>query len=405
MKKLIFTLALLAGSMFTFADTTVPSDNVISVEPFSVKQGKTATFEILLTNTATNLAGWQIYFNVPNGFTLKDAACAERTKDVDGKDYTVDIAEAGANRYMATGYHNPQNENTVIPGTSGAIMTLTLTCQQDVELGDYTITFDNTKMGNLESVDQDCPDGSFTVTVVENALDLYDDAETLPAASTETKVIIHRAFEGGKWNSFVAPFDISAEQYEAAFGDDVQIAKLTDHNMDDAEHEIGIIFTTVTSTAANTPVIIKPSSNLTEVTFTGSIDIVVEDAEVYTPGSKKLRSYMYGTYVPKVIKGDAEEEEFPLYLKNNKLWYAPAAGVTIKGYRAYLVMNENPTAYTDQYGVKMYIDEDLTAINGIDEDRTNGKVYTVDGKYVGKDVNFNRMQKGVYIVNGKKVIK
>ena len=75
----------------------------------------------------------------------------------------------------------------------------------------------------------------------------------------------------------------------------------------------------------------------------------------------------------------------------------------MKGYRGYIVVCDNPTAYTNQYEVKMYIDEDLTAINGVEVDRTNGKVYTVDGKYVGKDVN--RMQKGVYIVNGKKVIK
>lgn len=35
----------------------------------------------------------------------------------------------------------------------------------------------------------------------------------------------------------------------------------------------------------------------------------------------------------------------------------------------------------------------------------NGKVYTVAGQYVGEGEDMNRLPKGVYIVNGKKIIK
>ena len=407
MKKVFFTLALLVFTLASYAQVTIPSDNVISVENFDVKQGKSATFEVLLENpTATDLTAWQVYFTVPEGFELSAPEKAGRTKD-GPFNISCTATVSNPNRYSVAGYSNPKTD---ITGTSGVIMTLTLKAPATVAVGStHDIIIDGAKVSNRGNESLDCADGSFTVKVVEDALDLYDDAEALPAASTESKVTIHRAFEGGKWNSFVAPFAISADQYKAAFGDDVQIAIFSDQNIDDSDNEIGIYFTTVTETDANQPVIIKPSADLTSVSFEGTIEVEADAEAAVQVGKKQgkndYRSYMYANYLTKNIAADYDGEyTFPLYLKNNKLWYAPAEGVTIKGYRAYIVMCLNPTMYTDDvYGVKMYIDEDLTAINGVEVDRTNGKVYTVDGKYVGKDVN--RMQKGVYIVNGKKVIK
>lgn len=77
MKKVFFTLALLVFTLATYAQPTVPSTNEISVENFSIKQGKAATFDILLSNPDnTDLTVWQIYFDVPEGFTLGGAAVA-----------------------------------------------------------------------------------------------------------------------------------------------------------------------------------------------------------------------------------------------------------------------------------------------------------------------------------------
>lgn len=50
--------------------------------------------------------------------------------------------------------------------------------------------------------------------------------------------------------------------------------------------------------------------------------------------------------------------------------------------------------------------EDVTGINSITVDGNagaDGRIYSLDGRYMGKD--FNSLQKGVYIVNGKKIIK
>lgn len=45
----------------------------------------------------------------------------------------------------------------------------------------------------------------------------------------------------------------------------------------------------------------------------------------------------------------------------------------------------------------------ITSVVSVDEIKADGKIYTLDGKYVGK--NINSLANGVYVVNGKKIVK
>ena len=57
----------------------------------------------------------------------------------------------------------------------------------------------------------------------------------------------------------------------------------------------------------------------------------------------------------------------------------------------------------DENGV-ISLNKDLTGIHDIKTTTdTNGKIYTIDGRYVGYD--FNRLGKGIYVTDGKKVVK
>lgn len=49
-------------------------------------------------------------------------------------------------------------------------------------------------------------------------------------------------------------------------------------------------------------------------------------------------------------------------------------------------------------------DSEVTGINGIVDNAapTTNAIYTIDGRYVGTDVNV--LERGIYIINGKKVI-
>ena len=72
-------------------------------------------------------------------------------------------------------------------------------------------------------------------------------------------------------------------------------------------------------------------------------------------------------------------------------------GTTMKGLRAYFVFPVNAAA-------KLNFDGETTGINNIETNAAvNGKVYNLNGQYVGNSLN--GLKKGIYVVNGKKVIK
>jgi hypothetical protein len=410
MKKLFFTLALLAGSMATYAQATEPSGCTMSVASFDIKPGKSATFDINLESSARNdINTFQVYVNIPDGWALTNPTATTRTSG-----YTVDnpADHGSATRFYVYGYHG---QGQVITGTDGGIITLTLEAPASVNVGEkYTITCDGAMLSN-GGAELDVEDFSFEVTVVEDKLDLYDDAVADPAESDATEnVILHRNLTANIWNSFVVPFDMNATQIEEAFGEGAIVAELTAWTCDNYTAfdctEITLGFSTVNAITANSPVIVKPTK---AATYAEGISITAVDgihpaaasktASTTVGTGRNAKTYSIsatGTYVPTVLGGSGEEFFNQLYLKSNKFYFADQE-TTMKGYRAYIEMGSYnlPSIWE----VKMVFDEELTAINGIDVDRTNSKVYTVDGKYVGKDVN--RMQKGVYIVNGKKVIK
>ena len=118
---------------------------------------------------------------------------------------------------------------------------------------------------------------------------------------------------------------------------------------------------------------------------------------VTTPIEKGNDEYKFvGTYSPKKIT----EGEF------GTIWGVTAEGklakinanTTMKGLRAYFVFPTNTAA------AKLNFDGETTGINNIETEATvNGKVYNLNGQYVGNSLN--GLKKGIYVVNGKKVIK
>ena len=72
----------------------------------------------------------------------------------------------------------------------------------------------------------------------------------------------------------------------------------------------------------------------------------------------------------------------------------------MKGFRAYFNVPSNTSAAA----LNINIDGETTGINNIETETTvNGKVYNLNGQYVGNSLN--GLKKGIYVVNGKKVIK
>jgi len=80
-------------------------------------------------------------------------------------------------------------------------------------------------------------------------------------------VVLGRTLQGGQWNSFSAPFDISADMVTSVFKSGVVVKELTGSSYTNGALQLD--FSTVTSIAAGKAYLIKPLDNVAEPRFDG----------------------------------------------------------------------------------------------------------------------------------------
>lgn len=219
------------------------------------------------------------------------------------------------------------------------------------------------------------------ITLDENAVDTDTKIEKNNGKTQD--VTLTRTLVANKWNTFCVPFDteFAGTALEGATVKAVGTIEGNVINLVDAD-----------KIEAGVPYLVMPTTgNIENPTFKGVT------ISVTTPVEKGNDEYKFvGTYSPKKITKD----EF------GKIWGVTAQGklakinadTTMKGLRAYFVFPTNTTA------AKLNFDGETTGINNIETNATvNGKVYNLNGQYVGNSLN--GLKKGIYVVNGKKVIK
>ena len=222
---------------------------------------------------------------------------------------------------------------------------------------------------------------SAPITLEEDATDTEskikkNNGKTLDVALTRTLV-------ANKWNTFCVPFET-----------ELAGTALEDATVKAVGEVVGNVINLVDATKieAGVPYLVMPTTeNIVNPTFKGVT------ISVTTPVGKGNDEYKFvGTYSPKPITKD----EF------GTIWGVTAEGklakinadTTMKGLRAYFVFPTNTPA------AKLNFDGETTGINNIETNATvNGKVYNLNGQYVGNSLN--GLKKGIYVVNGKKVIK
>ena len=135
------------------------------------------------------------------------------------------------------------------------------------------------------------------------------------------------------------------------------------------------IFTGVTINAAAPAAVVASNTGLNDVTFLGTYDPVsynVVDKSVYFLGTQ------------------------------NKLYYPDGTAPTnIKAFRAYFQINLGEAGGVKSLVMNFGEDDDATGIKTIDngQQTTDGAIYNLAGQ------RLNKMQKGINIINGKKVLK
>lgn len=230
-----------------------------------------------------------------------------------------------------------------------------------------------------------------TIKLVASTLSLNEtttaeDAKTLLEANQNktVNVTINRTLVANKWNTLCLPFDVTAEQIKNILKAEGMVREYKDQTAD------CINFQAAETMTAGVPYLIKPTEEVKGLTFEGVKITAIEGKTKGGIGSENLA--ITG------ILGARKLESFELFLNAAGKFVAPAKGKeTMKGFRAYFISLLGA-------GAKINIDGETTGINSIETEATvNGKVYNLNGQYVGNSLN--GLKKGIYVVNGKKVIK
>ncbi len=284
------------------------------------------------------------------------------------------------------------------------LLTVSFSVGSDVAFGEYDVTLTNLWFGYGTSSKDYLEDVTFKVKVVERHTVVLDENSTVaPTEATGVNVRVVRTINASTWSTICLPFDMSEEQVKAAFGDDVELADFTEWSSeeDDEGNIVGIEigFAEIAEIEANHPCLIKVSSPIEEFTLDG-IDIVVDEEPMVQVGKKKAeRGYLMGTYV-----ANTTVPEYNLFLNNNLFWYSTGL-TTMKAFRAYFELADVLTEVEEANAkVRLVVgDDEASALNTISVGNVeaDGIWYTMDGrKLSGKPT-----EKGIYIVNGKKVMK
>ena len=230
-----------------------------------------------------------------------------------------------------------------------------------------------------------------TITVV-GAIFLNENGDNIVKTAENVNVTLKRTFfHDNAWNTLCLPFDVDANKVATAFAG-AEIREI-DPNKCTANT---IQFVPATEIKAGVPYIIKWNENVAEAkpfekTFEG-VTLIAE------PKPVKVNNDITFTGFYNKTTADKLGESVAAIGAENKLFKVTSG--EMKGFRAAFVLNSNaqPSA------IKLEIDGTATGIEDlvIDGVKANGRVYNLNGQYVGNSLN--GLQPGLYIQNGKKIV-
>lgn len=217
-----------------------------------------------------------------------------------------------------------------------------------------------------------------------------DNAETISGNADKTvNVKLTRTLKADVWNTFCVPFDVTVAGSPLEGATIKQIASVEEKtdgaviNFEDAHATLvaGKAYLVRTTTAIENP------------TFNG---VTVKNVD-HTNCSGNENYQLIGINSP--LKIDALLYGKVFGINNQDKLAKVMKDTSIKGMRAYFLLANSATA------AKLNFGGELTGIDAVDNGEAvmTGKVYNLNGQYVGNSLE--GLKKGVYVVNGKKVLK
>ena len=215
-------------------------------------------------------------------------------------------------------------------------------------------------------------------TVYQLNLSEENTVYNVPANVTATNISVARNIPADQWIGLCLPFD-----YDIPDGWDVR--EMT--GVSGSGENASMKFSTASTIEAGKPYIVNPEATVTTITATGKA--IAESATDVTFGGITMKGR---------LKKDAITTGDFYINTSSQLKKLTATSATLKGFRAYFTVNGGSSVKALSFD----FDDDATGISQMEDGRSkmeDGAIYNVAGQ------RLNKMQKGINIINGKKILK
>mgnify|MGYP007101912136 CR=1 FL=1 len=403
MKTNLLALAMLLVTAGAMAEELKVADVVLP-------QNTTAEIQFELVNPNVVFDAFSFSVTLPDGVVPEMETGTDDTPSfiagdrfVDGSGISSNLVDGNIIKFARLTDGKP------IQGTSGVLFSAVVKVDGELEVGtQLTATVSEVSFTTPGLTKEELDPVTFTITIGEpdDGRIKFDETSTsAPAAATGVDVRVKRTIKANEWSTICLPFAMNEEQMKAAFGEDVELADFTSwaSEEDDEGNIVGISvgFEDVSEMEANHPYIIKVASPVEEFTADG-VDIEPEEEPTVQVGKKKAeRGFFIGTYV-----AGTEVPQNDLFLSGNQFWYSTGK-TKMKAFRAYFEFADVLTVVEEAAAkVRFNIGGAPTAIEGIAAGKygQDGAVYDLSGRRLSVSSASSALPKGLYIVNGKKVI-
>lgn len=238
------------------------------------------------------------------------------------------------------------------------------------------------------------------------------------------KVSINRTFKAGVWSTCVLPFSLNMSQVDAIFGDTYRFGnengtEILYFDRVDENGKVWFVRHAYNTIVANKPFLIKPTKDVNGINTADCAEypyVIIEAPKDGKPADwcsdgKYAWVSSYNNDM-KLSTGDGYiGGTSGNFIQSNR------DEVKVKGFRGFLkgltpaakthVLSTMTASNTDGDGNTTFIDGLVVDGDGnFVPTATDGKVYSINGQLVGKDMkSLGSLPSGVYIINGKKYIK
>jgi hypothetical protein len=329
--------------------------------------------------SGTNNVSSVIYINdgqttiknlVSEGATDKDHQWANGNDSNNGTVYYANSMQGAAAAFAAGNYWN-----TVLTNVEGDLKFGFKSTKTHVD-GDWTI-FDNFQLFYYGQ----------SINVAMSETEAFAALADIEGAN----VTMVRNTKVG-FNTVALPFDLTNDQVKEFFGNDAVVYAYSEESADANNATVEFNTKPAQTIEANVPVLVKATKAVSEIT---ADNVTVKAGEAKAEGTN---FDFVGNYAGQIALAEGD-----FFIGNDAVYKSEPSikTTTIKGFRAYI---KAKTGGADVKALKLFIDGQAfdyeTAIDGIEAaPAQNGAIYNIAGQRVSK------AQKGIFIVNGKKVVK